>query len=131
MRGGEEKEGGEKNNEEKKKRKKKKKKNEKKRKRENVNLTSPFFQALSRRIGVATVVFWGRLGLPIPFRIPIVGVMGPPIEVVKNPNPRFTFNSQLSGFCSVSRFVFKLWFTNSCVFFVSKVCFNTSLFRID
>lgn len=27
------------------------------------------------------------LGLPIPYRIPIVGALGPPIEVIKQENP--------------------------------------------
>ena len=46
-----------------------------------------FFCNLSRKIGFATIIFWGRFGLPVPYRIPIVGVMAEPIPVPKNENP--------------------------------------------
>jgi len=45
------------------------------------------FKALSRKIGFALIIFWGRFLLPIPYRKPIFGVMGAPISVKKNENP--------------------------------------------
>jgi 2-acylglycerol O-acyltransferase 2 len=39
------------------------------------------FLALSRKIGFATVLFWGRAGTPVPYRRPLLGVMGTPIRV--------------------------------------------------
>lgn len=44
-------------------------------------------QRLSRRLGFALILFWGRWCLPIPYRVPILGVMGKAIHVVKNDNP--------------------------------------------
>lgn len=38
-------------------------------------------------IGFATILFWGRFFLPIPYRTPIVGVMAKPIPVVQCDNP--------------------------------------------
>lgn len=46
-----------------------------------------FFCSLSRKIGFATIVFWGRFGLPVPYRIPILGVMSAPIPVPKKEDP--------------------------------------------
>jgi diacylglycerol O-acyltransferase 2, plant len=40
-----------------------------------------WLQSISRQLGIALILFWGRFGLPIPYRVPIVGVMGKPIEV--------------------------------------------------
>lgn len=34
---------------------------------------------LSRKLGFALILFWGRLGLPLPWRVPIVGALGAPI----------------------------------------------------
>lgn len=42
---------------------------------------------LSRRFGIPLLIFWGRFGLPIPYRVPILGVMDKPIKTVKNANP--------------------------------------------
>eukprot|EP01035_Chromulina_nebulosa_P019352 gene19352-25217_t len=42
---------------------------------------------LSRLFRVSIVFFWGRWYLPIPYRTPILGVLGEPIHVVKNENP--------------------------------------------
>lgn len=33
------------------------------------------------------IAFWGRFLLPIPYRVPIVGIMSKPIEVPKKENP--------------------------------------------
>lgn len=33
---------------------------------------------------MALIIFWGRFGLPIPYRQPIVGAMGKPIHIVRN-----------------------------------------------
>ena len=33
------------------------------------------------------IIFWGRFGFPIPYRIPIVGAMSKPIHVEKKENP--------------------------------------------
>jgi len=49
-------------------------------------------EKVSRKIGFATILFFGRWGLPIPYRIPILGVMGKPIptiqyECVQEPSP--------------------------------------------
>lgn len=46
-----------------------------------------FFKNLSRKIGFATILFWGRFGLPVPYRIPILGVMSAPIPVPKKEEP--------------------------------------------
>jgi hypothetical protein len=38
-------------------------------------------ETLSRKyLGFAAIFFYGRWGLPIPYRIPVMGVMGPPIQ---------------------------------------------------
>jgi len=42
---------------------------------------------ISRKIGFALILFWGRFGLPIPYRVPILGVMGKPISVPQKENP--------------------------------------------
>jgi 2-acylglycerol O-acyltransferase 2 len=33
------------------------------------------------------IIFWGRFGLPIPYRIPIVGAMAKPIAVPQKESP--------------------------------------------
>jgi hypothetical protein len=38
-------------------------------------------------VGFATILFWGRCFLPIPYRIPIYGVMAKPIQVVQSESP--------------------------------------------
>ena len=42
---------------------------------------------ISRKIGFALILFWGRFFLPIPFREPVFGVMGRAIKVEKKDNP--------------------------------------------
>ena len=39
--------------------------------------------AISRFLGFALILFWGRWGLPVPFRVPILGAVGMPIEIPK------------------------------------------------
>jgi len=46
-----------------------------------------FLRNLSRKIGFAFIVFWGRFGLPIPYRTTILGVMGKHIPVPVKENP--------------------------------------------
>lgn len=43
---------------------------------------------LSRKLGAATILFWGRCFLPIPYRIPIYGVMATPIRVEQSDEPK-------------------------------------------
>ena len=43
--------------------------------------------ALSRSAGVSLTYFWGRWGLPVPFRVPILGAVGMPIPVPKTEEP--------------------------------------------
>ena len=42
---------------------------------------------LSRTIKFATVLFWGRFLLPVPYRVPILGVIADPIQVTQNDAP--------------------------------------------
>ncbi len=42
---------------------------------------------VSLSLGIALIAFWGRFLLPIPYRVPIVGIMAKPIEVPKKENP--------------------------------------------
>ena len=44
-------------------------------------------RAISRRLRVSIVYFTGRFGLPSPYRVPLLGVLGSPIEVPLTPNP--------------------------------------------
>jgi len=46
--------------------------------------TGQWYSQLSRAIGFTPLVYWGRYGLPIPFRTPMTYVIGRPIEVTKN-----------------------------------------------
>jgi len=45
------------------------------------------FRALARKIGFAPITFWGRFYLPLPYRKPIVFVIGKSIAVEQNDNP--------------------------------------------
>lgn len=42
-------------------------------------------RGLSRRLGFALIFFWGRWGLPVPYRTPILGAVGVPIAVPQPP----------------------------------------------
>ena len=44
-------------------------------------------RALSRVLGFAPMVFWGRWGTPIPKRVPDHVVVGAPIAVTQNKEP--------------------------------------------
>lgn len=50
-------------------------------------LNSPLLRALSRRVRASVVIFYGRWGLPIPFRHPIKMVVGAPIRVEQSAEP--------------------------------------------
>jgi diacylglycerol O-acyltransferase 2, plant len=38
-------------------------------------------------VGAALIIFWGRGGLPVPYREPILGAMGKPIAVPLKESP--------------------------------------------
>lgn len=42
---------------------------------------------VTEQTGFALIIFWGRFGLPIPYRVPIVGAMAKPIAVPKKEDP--------------------------------------------
>jgi hypothetical protein len=46
-----------------------------------------FLKRISRKLGFALILFWGRFGLPLPFRVSVVGAFGDPIEVEMNQDP--------------------------------------------
>ena len=46
-----------------------------------------FMQWLSRKLRMSLVLFFGRWGLPIPFRTPVYGVCGAPIVVPRTEAP--------------------------------------------
>ena len=46
-----------------------------------------FMQWLSRKLRISLVFFSGRIGLPIPFRTPLLAVFAPPFTVKKKKNP--------------------------------------------
>lgn len=50
-------------------------------------LNSPLLRAISRKVKASIVLFYGRWGLPIPFRHPIKMVLGAPIRVVQTAEP--------------------------------------------
>lgn len=50
-------------------------------------LHSPLLRALSRRVKMSIVVFYGRWGTPVPFRHPIKMVVGRPLRVAHNADP--------------------------------------------
>lgn len=51
------------------------------------NGTDSFLAKLSRRLRASVVLFYGRYGLPVPFRHPIHFVTGDMVKVVQNDNP--------------------------------------------
>lgn len=46
-----------------------------------------FLSSVSRRLRLSIVFFYGRFGLPIPFRHPLTMVSGEIVQVTKNPSP--------------------------------------------
>ncbi|CAM9529748.1 unnamed protein product, partial [Choristocarpus tenellus] len=46
-----------------------------------------WLEAASRLLKVSLVLFWGRWGLPVPFKIPLTYAVGKAIEVKKNASP--------------------------------------------
>jgi 1-acyl-sn-glycerol-3-phosphate acyltransferase len=50
-------------------------------------LNSPILRAISRRVKMSIVIFYGRWGTPIPFRHPIKMVLGSPIRVTQAAEP--------------------------------------------
>ena len=44
-------------------------------------------RSISRKIGFAVILFWGRFGLPVPYRVPILMVFGEPIPCEMKPDP--------------------------------------------
>ncbi|KAG8466848.1 hypothetical protein KFE25_008227 [Diacronema lutheri] len=50
-------------------------------------LNSPLLRAISRKVKASIVLFYGRWGLPVPFRHPIKMVVGRPIVVMKSAQP--------------------------------------------
>lgn len=47
-----------------------------------------FLVWMSRTLRTAFFIFWGRWGLPIPYRTPITGVLGKPIHVSEDADPK-------------------------------------------
>jgi len=48
---------------------------------------SPIVEKISRLFGVSILLFWGRLGLPVPFTVPLLYAVGEPIQVQQTLNP--------------------------------------------
>ncbi|CAM9689899.1 unnamed protein product [Discosporangium mesarthrocarpum] len=44
-------------------------------------------EVVSRLLKVSLVLFWGRWGLPVPFKVPLTYAVGKAIEVEKNTAP--------------------------------------------
>ena len=49
----------------------------------------PLLEAISRTLRTAIIIFWGRFGLPIPYRTPLLTAIGKPMVCpkVENPSP--------------------------------------------
>ena len=54
-----------------------------------------YVRKISRKIGFALILFWGRFGLPIPYRIPLLCVIGKPIMIVQTDEPTDEYIDQI------------------------------------
>lgn len=69
---------------------------------------SPLLEKLSRLIGASLMLFWGRWGLPVPFKVPLLFAMGEPIRVAKVPCPTDAEVDRLHGaFCAALQRLFE------------------------
>jgi 2-acylglycerol O-acyltransferase 2 len=60
-------------------------------------LTGGFLRRLSSLLRVSVTIFWGRWFLPIPFRVPILFLVGTPIEVTQCDEPTQEQIDELHG----------------------------------
>ncbi|CAM9441899.1 unnamed protein product [Hapterophycus canaliculatus] len=65
---------------------------------------------LSRMLKASLVLFWGRWGLPIPFKVPLTFAVGESLEVEKNlsPSPE-QVDAVHARFCEALVGVFDRW----------------------
>ncbi|CAM9909492.1 unnamed protein product [Scytosiphon promiscuus] len=65
---------------------------------------------LSRMLKASLVLFWGRWGLPIPFKVPLTFAIGDALEVEKNlsPSPE-QVDAVHARFCEALAGVFDRW----------------------
>jgi len=56
-------------------------------------------ERVSRKLGLALILIHGRFGLPIPFRVPILAVLGKPIKTfdIKNEEPTMEQIEKIQG----------------------------------
>lgn len=50
-------------------------------------IATTILRHISRKIGLALIFFWGRFGLPVPYRVPLLLVFGEPIPCALNESP--------------------------------------------
>jgi 1-acyl-sn-glycerol-3-phosphate acyltransferase len=49
--------------------------------------SSKWLQKLSRLLRTSLILFWGKYGLPVPLKVPIVTILGTPLKFPKIDNP--------------------------------------------